>query len=222
MTLGQDREIRICLPSDATVAHLAEKVLEHEDASLNTMIRLIYGGQLLLPARSVRSYNIRGVVHAVMSEAPASMMAGRPQDGAAAQQQQPHAVSGQSRPQSSLGEEIQGELLNQLMIKVPPGLLLLLGWLAFIQTNGELFSRFSTLVLLFLTAEYLHFVFPHFLFSRSESSSRRTRSQGNGAQLMESSHGSVGGSSGSFPVISWLALGAVSVGMFAVVLQLQA
>ena len=136
------------------------------------------------------------------------MMAGRPQNGmhgqvewddlttlccsgAAAQlqqqqqqqQQQPHAVSGQSRPQSSLGEEIQGDLLNQLMIKVPPGLLLFLGWLAFIQTNGELFSRFSTLVLLFLTAEYLHFVFPHLLFSRSESSSRRTRSQGSGAQV---------------------------------------
>eukprot|EP00960_Hanusia_phi_P017305 509685-Hanusia_phi.AAC.3 len=100
--------------------------------------------------------------------------------GVGGQQLPGGASSSPTRP--PLGDEMQGEMLNQLMIKVPPGLLLFLGWLAFVQTNGELFSRFSTMVLLFLTAEYLHFVCPHLLFASSASSSRRSRNQGGGDQ----------------------------------------
>jgi len=158
------REIEVAVPRDGKIAHIAERVLDAEDAPLHKMIRLIYGGRLLQPEDLISAYNIgpQVVIHAVISDVPVHIPSNDTQPA--------HAPPGAAEPSgrrnptpqwaANSGGMPDEETLEGALLKVPPGIMLVLLWYVFVTRGGSLFSWFSTLSLVALTFLYLCYTLP--------------------------------------------------------------
>jgi len=157
------REIEVAVPRDGKIAHIAERVLDAEDAPLHKMIRLIYGGRLLQPEDLISAYNIgpQVVIHAVISDVPVHIPSNDTQPA--------HAPTGAAEPSgrrptppwaANSGGMPDEETLEGALLKVPPGIMLVLLWYVFVTRGGSLFSWFSTLSLVALTFLYLCYTLP--------------------------------------------------------------
>jgi hypothetical protein len=186
------REIAVTVPAAGKVADIAERVLEAEDAPMHKMIRLIYGGRLLQPRDPIASCGIgpQVVIHAVISDAPSHLAASMasPQDaahGATAPGQDAYRprrgaggdedAAGAGAPGAArfgAGDRLRrpharwiddDEPLESALLKLPPMIILALLWYL-LATRGEvLFSWFSKISLLILTACYISYVLPPFI-----------------------------------------------------------
>jgi hypothetical protein len=167
------RELAVSVPSRGRIADIAERVLEVEDAPMHKMIRLIYGGRLLQPHDPIANYNIGPdvVIHAVISDAPFhAPQPSAPQrerahtawtpTGDPAPPRRPHAPARRAPSASGSAEE---EPLESALLKVPPGIILVLLWYVFATRGADLFSWFSTLSLVILTMLYLVFTLPRWV-----------------------------------------------------------
>ena len=160
------REIAVTVPRDGRVADIAEAVLEAEDAPMNKMIRLIFGGRLLQPQDAIAASNINdyAVIHAVITDAPT-----HPQfialhhgaaHGARPPQEPPRRPNAEQWTGNSGAGSMDREQLEGMLLKLPPGIILVLLWYIFLARGGDLFSWFSTMSLVILTFLYVSYTLP--------------------------------------------------------------
>lgn len=129
-----------------------DQVLDSEDAPMHKMVRLIFAGKLLIPdqGNNLRTYAIPdgAVVHAVLSDAPEDLyerLHGRGTNEGENLQGPgsptgPDAAAGggqESRPMG--GEDMSRELMIGLLLRIPPGLILVGCW-AFYWKYPHLYS----------------------------------------------------------------------------------
>eukprot|EP00802_Teleaulax_amphioxeia_P023447 Tamp_24029.p1 GENE.Tamp_24029~~Tamp_24029.p1 ORF type:complete len:235 (+),score=37.30 Tamp_24029:60-707(+) len=162
------REIEVEVDRAGRIADVAEKVLEAEDAPMHKMIRLIYGGRLLQPEDPIAAHNIgpHVVIHAVISDAPFHVQSSGAHGDAAAHGSHPPAGAAEPprRPRPAMqwgaGGAQAGNDAEGLLLKLPPGILLVLMWYVYLMHGTDLFSWFSTLSLVVLTLLYLSYALP--------------------------------------------------------------
>jgi hypothetical protein len=160
------REIAVTVPREGRVADIAEAVLEAEDAPMNKMIRLIFGGRLLQPQDAIAASNINdyAVIHAVITDAPTHPQFHAMHHGAAhgarPPQEPPRLPHAEQWTGNSSAGSMERDQLEGMLMKLPPGIILVLLWYIFLARGGDLFSWFSTMSLVILTFLYFSYTLP--------------------------------------------------------------
>jgi len=160
------REIEVTVLREGRVADIAEAVLEAEDAPMNKMIRLIFGGRLLQPLDAIAASNIHdyAVIHAVITDAPSHPQFNAVHHGAAhgarPPQEPPRRLNAEQWTGNSGAGSMEREQLEGMLLKLPPGIILVILWYIFLARGGDLFSWFSTISLVILTFLYFSYTLP--------------------------------------------------------------